>query len=136
LDTFHHLTSAADPRSGQVSTSVLTALADDLNTPLAIADLHKLAAEARRGDSQAAGDLVATCQFLGLDLSKVSLQDILRRRRGGVDENKINVLIDARNAARKARNFKEADRVRDELKAMGIELEDHKDGTTTWKVKR
>jgi cysteinyl-tRNA synthetase len=103
---------------------------------LAIADLHKLAAEARRGDFQAACDLLATCNFLGLDLSKISLQDILRRQRGGVDENKINALIDARNAARKSKNFKEADRIRDELNAMGIELEDHKDGTTTWKVKR
>jgi cysteinyl-tRNA synthetase len=136
LDTFHHLTSAADPRGGQVSASVLAALADDLNTPLAIADLHKLAAEARRGDSQAARDLLATCHFLGLDLSKISLQDILRRQRGGVDESKISALIDARNAARKAKNFKEADRIRDELNAMDIELEDHKDGTTTWKVKR
>ena len=45
-------------------------------------------------------------------------------------------LIDARNAARKAKNFKEADRIRDELTAMGIELEDKKDGTTLWKVKR
>jgi cysteinyl-tRNA synthetase len=107
-----------------------------LNTPLAIADLHKLAAEARRGDSQAAGDLLATCQFLGLDLNKISLQDILRRQRGGVDENKINALVDARNAARKSKSFTEADRIRDELKAMGIELEDHKDGTSSWKVKR
>ena len=32
--------------------------------------------------------------------------------------------------------FKEADRIRDELRAMGIELEDKKDGTTTWRVKR
>jgi cysteinyl-tRNA synthetase len=48
----------------------------------------------------------------------------------------VRALIDARNAARKAKNFKEADRVRDELKAMGVELEDHKDGTTTWKVSR
>ena len=46
------------------------------------------------------------------------------------------LLIDARNAARKARNFKEADRIRDELKAMGVELEDKKDGMTLWKVKR
>jgi cysteinyl-tRNA synthetase len=44
--------------------------------------------------------------------------------------------ISERNAARKAKNFKEADRIRDELHAMGIELEDHKDGTTSWKVKR
>ena len=53
-----------------------------------------------------------------------------------IDESKIESLIDARNAARKAKNFKEADRIRDELNAMGVELEDTKDGTTTWKVKR
>ena len=45
-------------------------------------------------------------------------------------------LIDARNAARKVKNFKESDRIRDELNAMGVELEDKKDGTTTWKVRR
>ena len=48
---------------------------------------------------------------------------------------KLKRLIDARNAARKAKNFKEADRIRDELAAMGIVLEDSKDGTT-WEVKR
>ena len=48
----------------------------------------------------------------------------------------MNALIDARYAARKAKSFKEADRIRDELNAMGIELEDHTDGSTTWKVKR
>jgi cysteinyl-tRNA synthetase len=53
-----------------------------------------------------------------------------------VDSNKVEELVKARNAARKAKNFKEADRIRDELTAMGIELEDKKDGTTTWKVKR
>jgi cysteinyl-tRNA synthetase len=53
-----------------------------------------------------------------------------------VDADKVNALIDARNAARKTKSFKEADRIRDELKAMGVELEDHKDGTTTWKAKR
>jgi cysteinyl-tRNA synthetase len=52
------------------------------------------------------------------------------------DEAKVNALIHARNAARRANNFVEADRIRDELKAMGVELEDKKDGTTTWRVKR
>jgi cysteinyl-tRNA synthetase len=52
------------------------------------------------------------------------------------DSGRIDTLIDARNAARKTKDFKEADRIRDELHAMGVELEDHKDGTTTWKVKR
>jgi cysteinyl-tRNA synthetase len=48
----------------------------------------------------------------------------------------IEALIAARNEARKERNFEMADRIRHELNAMGIELEDHKDGTTTWKLKR
>jgi cysteinyl-tRNA synthetase len=50
-----------------------------------------------------------------------------------VDETKVKALVCARNAARKAQDFKEGDRICDELKAMGVELEDHKDGTTTWK---
>ncbi len=52
------------------------------------------------------------------------------------DEAKIARLITARNEARALKNFSKADRIRDELGAMGVELEDHKDGTTSWKVKR
>jgi cysteinyl-tRNA synthetase len=52
-----------------------------------------------------------------------------------VEEARIERLVGARNAARKAKSFAEADRIRDELAVMGIELEDRKDGTTTWKVK-
>jgi cysteinyl-tRNA synthetase len=48
----------------------------------------------------------------------------------------IQELISERDRARKAKNFAEADRIRDELTKMGIETEDHKDGTTTWKLKR
>jgi cysteinyl-tRNA synthetase len=58
-----------------------------------------------------------------------------------IDEQRVEALIAARNAARKARNFKEADRIRDELSAMGIQLKDSKDPATgeivtTWEVKR
>ena len=49
--------------------------------------------------------------------------------------SKIDSLIDARNAARKAKDFKESDRIRDELKAMGVVLKDSKDGTT-WEIAR
>jgi cysteinyl-tRNA synthetase len=56
--------------------------------------------------------------------------------RAAVDEIKIRNLIDARTSARKSRNFKEADVIRDELTRMGIEIEDHRDGTTSWKIKR
>jgi len=47
----------------------------------------------------------------------------------------VRPLIDAREAARKARNFKEADRIRDELAKMGVVLKDSKDGTT-WELAR
>jgi len=51
-------------------------------------------------------------------------------------EKRIDDLITERNAARRAKNFKESDRIRDELKSMGVELDDHKDGTSTLKVAR
>jgi len=52
-----------------------------------------------------------------------------------IDESKIVILIDARIAARKAKNFTEADRIRDELATMGVVLKDSKDGTT-WEIAR
>jgi cysteinyl-tRNA synthetase len=61
---------------------------------------------------------------------------ILSLGTSGAESDQVQDLIDARNAARKAKDFKEADRIRDELAAMGVELEDRKDGTTTWRVKR
>jgi cysteinyl-tRNA synthetase len=51
-------------------------------------------------------------------------------------DKEIEDLISARNIARKSRNFAEADRIRDELKARRIVLKDNKDGTTTWEVER
>ncbi len=99
---------------------VLDALCDDLNTPKAMAELHALH---RAGDLRA---LASTLRGLGFTKRPQS-----KRK---VDEAKAGSLVDARNAARKAKNFQEADRIRDELKAMGVELEDRKDGTTTWRV--
>jgi cysteinyl-tRNA synthetase len=136
LDAFRHFTQTADPTNGKPSPDILEALCDDLNTPQVIAELHTLAGEARKGDFEAACALRTSFDFLGVDLEQVTLQDILRQQRGHIDENKIDALIDARNAARRAKKFQEADRIRDELNAMGIELEDKKDGTTAWKVKR
>ena len=52
------------------------------------------------------------------------------------DETDIKSLIDARNAARKSKDFHEADRIRDELKTMGIVLKDNPDGTTTPEIAR
>jgi cysteinyl-tRNA synthetase len=52
-----------------------------------------------------------------------------------IDDAKVKDLIDARNAARKSKDFKESDRIRDELVAMGVVLKDSKDGTT-WEIAR
>ena len=52
-----------------------------------------------------------------------------------VNKSAIEDLIAARNAARKAKNFEESDRIRDELAAIGVVLKDSKDGTT-WKIAR
>jgi len=52
-----------------------------------------------------------------------------------VDVASVEEMILARNAARKAKNFKESDRIRDELAAMGVVLKDTKDGTT-WEIAR
>jgi cysteinyl-tRNA synthetase len=100
---------------------VLEALLDDLNTPKAIAELHALHG---KGDILAVG---STLRALGFAKRPQSQRK--------VDEQKVVALIDVRNAARKAKDFKESDRIRDELTAMGIELEDTKDGTK-WKVRR
>ena len=120
---------------------VVASLCDDLNTPGALTRLHALAGEIRSCASplhqlELKNRLKASGAFLGLlAFTKGEALEHHPHRRV-VDADQVNALIDARNAARKAKNFKEADRIRDELNAMGIELEDHKDGSTTRKVKR
>jgi cysteinyl-tRNA synthetase len=52
-----------------------------------------------------------------------------------LDDPRVSRLVEARNAARKAKNFAESDRIRDELAKMGVVLKDSKDGTT-WEVAR
>jgi cysteinyl-tRNA synthetase len=114
------------------------ALYDDLNTPKAITELHQLRNAIVHGDGPAAVDvLVDSFTFLGL-LSEKTIPNWNTDKHStrAMDLPTVERLIDERNAARKAKKFKEADFIRDELKANGIELEDHQDGTTTWKVKR
>jgi cysteinyl-tRNA synthetase len=102
--------------------TIWDALADDLNTPKALSELHVLR---RTGDFDALG---ASLRALGFSRPPES--------RRSVDEQKVVSLVDTRNAARREKDFKKADRIRNELHAMGIELEDNKDGTTIWRVKR
>ena len=107
----------ADPPVGK---AFLAALCDDLNTPQAIAELHK------GSDHELAGGL----GLLGFS----NVQEKIAAR-PAVDVVEIADAIAARNAARKAKDFKESDRIRDELLAKGIVLKDGPSGTT-WEVKR
>src|SRR5215813_10128645 len=112
LDSFRHFTSGVD--DGEVSPRALAALEDDLNTPQLIMELHRLADDARTGGWRTACELKATCGFLGFEL-ETNLQEILKRQRGGVNEVEIKALIADRAAARARKDWKESDRLRDEL---------------------
>jgi cysteinyl-tRNA synthetase len=104
------------------------AMDNDFATPEAVAVLFELAAEVNRGKSpQVAGLLKTLGGVLGLLQSdpKGFLQ-----AGAGLDEASIQQQIVARAAAKKARNFAEADRIRDELLAQGIVLKDSAGGTT------
>jgi cysteinyl-tRNA synthetase len=134
LDHWYQLTADAAP--GMLCADVVDALADDLNTPKALAAFHELRSEAAKGSAGAAACLKASAQLMGLLQHSAGEWAAWRPASLTLDEARIEGLISARNAARKSKNFKEADRVRDELTAMGVELEDKKDGATTWRVKR
>jgi cysteinyl-tRNA synthetase len=184
-------------RQPTLDSKVLEALADDLNTPQAIAVLRAFHRKAHSDDKSRYALLVAST-FLGLlNVRKIgalipstsgsaSIEQLSRHRNlfhkvqaasansrpeiieqsnkaiahegvafdvsaadGSVqlnqlsdvsvssssDADRVKRLIEDRNAARKAKNFAEADRIRDELAAMGIVLKDTKDGTA-WEIAR
>ena len=122
---------AADlvPAAGQLPVEVISALSDDLATYAAFQVLTQLASEAAEGN-EAAAALKASLLFLGFDVASAK-----------VDEDKVAKAIADRLAFIAAKNWAEADRIRDELLAQGVQLKDGKDPATgervtTWEVKR
>jgi len=122
------------------------ALEDDLNTPEAIAALHALEEEIRGVPEglvkeRLAAQLFNSFALLGLE-GVADFEERLHaseKERLAIDETVVRERIEARIAARKAKDWAEADRIRDELVAMGITLMDAKNPATgqietTWKI--
>jgi cysteinyl-tRNA synthetase len=104
-----------------------------LQAKSAIARMRVMIANGRQKEAQEVAD---SLKEMGL-VAKITASGWITVDQISSDQSDdIQALIDARNAARKAKNFKEADRIRDELLAQGIVLKDNADGTTTWEVKR
>ena len=133
LDHWYGLTGDSTP--GYLCADTVDALLDDLNTPKAFAALHELRGEAAKGAKPAAASLKASAQLIGLLQLSQAQWTAFRPESAAVDETKVVSLIEARDTARRRKNFKEADRIRDELAAMGVVLKDSKDGTT-WEIAR
>ena len=107
---------ASDPEPGDADEGVVEALRDDLNTPLALTRLMAL---------DDAATIKASAGRLGLLQSSAD-----EWFQGDADSGAIQTRIAERAEAKKNRDFATADRIRDELKADGIVLEDNADGTT------
>ncbi|WP_201829690.1 cysteine--tRNA ligase [Microvirga zambiensis] len=128
LDRWYEL--AGRGEAAFLSDQIVDALADDLNTPKMLAELHAL-------DGQGAyEELGANLRSLGFLLEGAEGWKARRRAALSIDPEQVEALIAARKDARAAKNWAESDRIRDELAALSVVVKDNKDGTTTWEVAR
>ncbi len=153
LKQWHRLLSTS--LQSRPAADVVVALSDDLNGAAALAALRARARSARGGDEVARDELAGALELLGFEAFVEDARNT--NYRGGqhldaggttissaqtrIDAETVKALIAARLDARRAKNFAESDRLRDELAAMGIALKDGKDPvtgepTTSWEVKR
>jgi cysteinyl-tRNA synthetase len=137
------------PERGTLSPAFIAALCDDLNVVAGFSVLDELAARARSagesGSQEVANEVAATMLWLGIAndedfaearASSEDLRNEIRAQMLGVDKDFIPSRITARAEARKRKDWAEADRIRDELAALGVKLKDNPDGTTTPEIIR
>ena len=133
LDDWYEV--ASDHQGERASGAVIEALSDDLNTPQMIASLHGMRNKAVSGNERDRGEFAASLRLVGF-LSESAVEWKSRKQQGrGIDAKQIDGLISDRTAARARKDFKESDRIRDQLAAMGVVIKDSKEGTT-WEMAR
>ena len=133
-------------QGAEIAEGVLAALDDDLNTPAALTELHRLAHPAVAGTMTAglseAGQqptpelLKASANLLGLLKQAKSKRACMAAQPTLAESECIAELLAERAAARAAKNWQESDRLRDELSKIGVTIKDNKNGPTTWEFKR
>ena len=126
---------AADNNGERPSDAVIEALSDDLNTPQMIASLHGLRNNAASGSERDRNAFAASLRFLGFLSESAAEWKGRKQQASGVDVEQIDGLIAARATARARKDFKESDRIRGQLAAMGVVIKDSKEGTT-WEIAR
>jgi cysteinyl-tRNA synthetase len=139
IDSWYDIVGDDTQASGTADDGVVSLLNDDLNTSGVITRLHAIAS-GRAGASVAAEidvqrTLKVSAMLLGL-LGKTK-REYLESNPKAVTVNKavVDALLADRTAARARKDFKESDRIRDELAAMGVVIKDSKEGTT-WEIAR
>ncbi|MFZ2315710.1 MAG: cysteine--tRNA ligase [Gammaproteobacteria bacterium] len=127
---------AKKPVDTKYEQQFIAAMDDDFNTPVALSVLFDLAHEIHRlreKDNEAAAGLAALLKYLGNVLGILQADpEVFFQSASQDDIQKIESLIEARQQARKEKNWAEADRIRAELTAMSVVIEDAA-GVTTWK---
>jgi cysteinyl-tRNA synthetase len=117
---------------GKPDAAVIEALCDDLNTVAAVQELHALAQTAK-SDPTRLSSFAASAALLGVLPKRTEVDEAVA--------SAVDALVEMRLEMLKAKNFAEADKIRDDLSAKGIQLKDGKDPATgervtTWEVKR
>ncbi len=117
------------PQPPYVSDEILAALRDDLNVPLALVHLHEIVGSMNRANDPEERDQLQAALMGGAKLLGL-FPEVLPRLQG---DPAVDRRVALRAEARQRRRFAEADRIRAELAAEGIVLEDKPDGTTEWR---
>jgi cysteinyl-tRNA synthetase len=133
LDDWYEV--ASDIKGERASGAVIDALSDDLNTPQMITSLHSLRNNAASGKEEDRKHFAASLRLLGFLSESAAEWKGRKQQASGIDAKQIDDLISSRAAARVRKDFKESDRIRDELAAMGVVIKDSKEGTT-WEIAR